>query len=214
VKLRTFALQSKLRLTALAIKLRVALGEFVFAITTANNFSASDTPSKQPRKDRAETLSLADQTTVVPNKRPNDTVNITDGGEGPYFAEDYVTGAPLSQTYTLVGGFNWVLTKILQDLPVVTDQLVKALPSKSILDGVNATDDVNGAATGDDQIVQYFKVTSNLASASDGTLARAVSKILSDIGAATDAGSLRMQNYTVDGTYFAEDYVGTSAAFS
>ena len=214
MRLRTFALQSKLRLTALATKLRVALGEFVFAITSADSFAASDTPSKQPRKDRTEILSFTDQTAVVPNKRSNDTVNITDGGEGAYFGEDYVTGAPLSQTYTLVGGFSWALTKILQDLPVVTDQLVKSLPSKSILDGVNVTDDVNGAATGDDQIVQYFKVTSNLASASDGTLTRAVSKILADIGAATDVGSLRMQNYTVDGTYFAEDYVGTSAAFS
>lgn len=214
MRLRTFALRSKLQLTALATKLRVALGEFVFALTHADIFTASDTPSKQPRKSRIEDLRFTDQMTFVPNKRPNDTVSITDGGEAPYFAEDYVTGAPLSQTYTLVGGFNWSFTKVVQDLSVVTDQLVKSLPSKSILDGVNVTDDVNGAATGDDQIVQYFKVTSNLAAASDGTLARAVGKVLSDIGAVTDSGLLRVQNYTVDGTYFAEDYVGSSAAFS
>lgn len=214
MKLRTIALRSKLQLTALATKLRVALGEFVFSIGAADIFSASDTPSKQPRKSRVENLTLADQMTFVPNKRPDDSVNITDGGEGAYFGEDYITGAPLSQTYTLVGGFSWVFTKVAQDLFSVADQLVKSLPNKSFSDGINVTDDVNGAATGDDQIVQYFKVTSNLAAVSDGVLARAISKVLSDAGAVTDAGAIRMQNYTVDGTYFAEDYVGTSAVFS
>lgn len=213
MKLRTIALRSKLRLTILATKMRVAVGEFIAAALYIDTMSASDAVSKQPRKDRQENLSFTDQMTFVPNKRLSETVGATDG-DNPYFAEDYVTGAPLAQTYTLIGGFFWFMTKVLRETPAVSDQIAKTLPSKVFTETVNATDDVNGAAAGDDQIFQFFKVTTNLAAVSDGVLARAVSKVLSDTGAATDAGSLRMQNYTVDMTYFAEDYVGTSSVFS
>ena len=213
MKLRTIALQSKLRLITLATKMRVAVGEFIAAALFANNASVSDAPSKQPRKSRIESLTLTDQMVFIPNKRPSENVGATDG-DNPYFAEDYVTGAPSAQNYTIAGGFFWFMTKLLQDASAVSDQVAKTLPSKVFTETVNATDDVNGAAAGDDQIFQYFKVTTNLAAVSDGVIARAVSKTLSDGGAATDDGSLRMQNYTVDMTYFAEDYVGTSSVFS
>ena len=214
MKLKTVVLQSKLRLTALATRMRVVVGDFLSALLPVDNFSVSDASSKQPRKNKTENLAFTDQMTYVPNKRINEGVVFTDS-DTAYFAQDYVVGAPTAQTYSASGGnFSWFMSKVLTETPVLTELIVKALPNKVFTETVNVTDDVNGAATGDDQIVQYFKITSNLAAVSDGVLARAISKVLSDAGAVTDAGAIRMQNYTVDGTYFAEDYVGTSAVFS
>lgn len=214
MKLRTIALQSKLRLVALATKLRVAIGDFITAVLPTDTTVASDAISKQAGKNKLDGLLFTDTMVFIPTKRPSETVNITDDGI-VYFAEDYVTGAPTAQTYTLsTQQFFWTLTKLLQDAPTLSDQIAKTLPTKVLAETVNATDDVNGAAAGDDQIVQYFKVTTDLTYVSDGTVTRAVTKAAADTSAATDDGSIRIQNYTVDMTYFAEDYVGSSSVFS
>ena len=99
-------------------------------------------------------------------------------------------------------------------------------------DTVFATDDVDGAASIlDDQEMQFFKNTTNLASTSD-SLYRLVAFSRSftetpnatDLAALTygttfletpsftDAGSLRSQGYC-DFTFFAEDFVGASRTF-
>jgi hypothetical protein len=41
-----------------------------------------------------------------------------------------------------------------------------------------------------------------------------MAKILADVPLATSSGSLYSQGYTVDMSYFDEDYVGESRAFS
>jgi len=99
-------------------------------------------------------------------------------------------------------------------------------------DTVFATDDVDGAASIlDDQEMQFFKNTTNLASFTD-SFARIVAfsrnfteaPSITDLAALTygttfletpsftDAGSLRSQGYC-DFTFFAEDFVGASRTF-
>jgi hypothetical protein len=214
VKLRTIVLQSKLRLATLATKLRVAIGDFISAVLPADTTVVSDAISKQTGKNKLDGLLFTDTMVFIPTKRPSETVTITDT-TAAYFAEDYVTGAPTAQTYTLgTPQFFWTLTKLLQDTPTVSDQITKTLPTKVLAETVNATDDVNGAAAGDDQIMQYFKVTTNIASVSDGTITRSISSTKSDSARAASAGSLSIQDYTVDMSYFLEDYVGTGRSWS
>ncbi len=270
MKLRTIALQSKLRLVQLAIRMRVVAGEFIAAVLPVNIVTTIELVAKRFGRARSDTAQFTDKAVVVPNKRPSDAVGITDGGEGAYFAQDYVTGAPSAQTYTLVGGFVWNLSKPVAESPRVTDRVAKALPSKSFNEANYATDDVNGAAAGDDQIMRYFKVTTDLnlvsdtlnskrvgkalsetprvsdviakalpskvftestvvtdarinrvrkiianaTSATDAISNRNVQKVLLEAPRAASSGALRSQNYTVDMSYFAEDYVGASRVFS
>lgn len=270
MKLRTIALQSKLRLTTLATRMRVVVGEFISAVLGLDSISTSDAVNKQARLPKTESISTTDQAVVVPNKRRSETVKISDTG-AQYFAGDYVTGAPLSQTYTVSGGmFSWRMSKVLSEAPSITDSIVKTLPHKIFTETVNVTDDVNGAAAGDDQTFQYFKLTTNLVSLSDAINSKRIGKSVSESPRVTDviskalpskvfnnststtdirvvryskrvseacgvadtinsrrvgkvvaetpvvssSGLLRAQNYTVNMTYFAEDYVGSSRAFS
>ena len=83
---------------------------------------------------------------------------------------------------------------------------------KFLTSTATATDDLDGeATTEDDQEIQFFKVLNHTTSAAD-TKTLTVSLAKADTTNASDAGSLRSQNYC-DFTYFAEDYVGQSRTF-
>jgi hypothetical protein len=83
---------------------------------------------------------------------------------------------------------------------------------KFLTSTATATDDLDGeATTEDDQEIQFFKVLNHTTSAAD-TKTLTVDLAKADTTNASDAGSLRSQNYC-DFTYFAEDYVGQSRTF-
>ena len=118
------------------------------------------------------------------------------------------------------------------DAPVATDAITSRSFTKLLTDIVDSTDDIDGAAsTQDDQELQFAKVTTNIASLTDvlflaTTFNRAYTdafgvtdgdvlnfgKRPSETTSMTDAGSLRNQGYA-DFTYFQEDYVGASRTF-
>ena len=118
------------------------------------------------------------------------------------------------------------------DAPVATDAITSRSFTKLLTDIVDSTDDIDGAAsTQDDQELQFAKVTTNIASLTDvlflaTTFNRAhadafgvtdgdvlnFGKRPSETTSMTDAGSLRNQGYA-DFTYFQGDYVGASRTF-
>ena len=140
-------------------------------------------------------------------------------------------------------------SKVLSESPSVTDTEVLDF-YKNLSDGVGAadtfslvhsvvhsdtvfaTDDVDGAASIlDDQEMQFFKNTTNLAAFTDSfartvafsrnfaenpsftdTIASIYGTTFLETPSLTDAGSLRSQGYC-DFTFFAEDFVGASRTF-
>jgi hypothetical protein len=202
----------KLRTTALAKRMVVAVGEFIAAIVRSDTAAATDLFSKRPRKNVSENAGFTDDIFYIPTKVITSLGAFFDGGDPPYFLQDYVVGGPDNQTYTLVGGFTKDITKLLQELPRAQETVAKTF-ARSINDGMFVTDDVNGAAAGDDQVTQYFKVLTEPAHIND-VAAKNLSRALIDICNTTSAGSLSIQDYTVDMTYFLEDYVGTGRSWS
>jgi len=83
---------------------------------------------------------------------------------------------------------------------------------KSLSDSVGVTDDVDGEASVlDDQEMQFFKSTSNVANVTESHV-KLAQKVASDSASTSDSGSYRGQGYCAF-DYFAEDYVGFSGTF-
>lgn len=123
---------------------------------------------------------------------------------------------PIKQPSDTVGGVSdstpiFDITKGIFDVPHLTDVISFDI-SYTLTDSVRATDDVNGAAVGDESQLQVFKVYSDSSSASDSH-ALTTTKGLTDTGSIADSGLFRAQNYTSDMSYFAGDYVGQSQSF-
>lgn len=214
MKLKVNVAYIKLKVSALAMRMTVAVGEFIAAIVRSDTVGITDLFAKRPSKVKTDAASVSDTFIRFPTKNLSSGGALYEGGDPPYFLEDYVEGGPDNQTYTLVGGFNKQVLKVLREFPAVSDVVAKSLPAKNINETVNVTDDVNGAAAGDDQIMQYFKVTTNVAGVSDGDVSLSTSRGLSDSAVAISAGSLSIQDYTVDMSYFLEDYVGVGRSWS
>lgn len=261
MKLRTIALRSKLRLTALTTKLRVVVGEFISAVILLETVSILEALTRTFGKTKQDVVNITDHVDKVPRKNVSDLVAITDGGNAPYFAEDYVTGAPNAQTYTLVGGFYWTLSKVRQDAMSVFDDATGKYLGKNLSDNVTVAERISGVSpldesvnetpaitdsrvnsfskpisdttgivdskvfnfskrisdtprVGDVRTNRFSKPVSDAASITDSVNYRNVSKVVSEVSTVSSSGSLRSQGYTVDMSYFAEDYVGSSRAFS
>jgi len=120
-------------------------------------------------------------------------------------------GKGLFDTATLSDGTAFSFGKLLTDTPFVSDAQARTF-GKFLTSTATATDDLDGeATTEDDQEIQFFKVLNHTTSAAD-TKTLTVDLAKADTTNASDAGSLRSQNYC-DFTYFAEDYVGQSRTF-
>ena len=213
MKLKVNVPYIKLRVSALAKRMVVAVGDFIAAIVQSDTIRVTELFSKRPTKVRTETITVTESFIRLPRKNVGSGVALFEGGDPPYFLEDYVEGGPGNQTYTLVGGFTKQVAKVLNDTPRVADAVSKTLPAKNLTENVNATDDVNGAAAGDDQIMQYFKVTTDVTGVTDIAALRSA-KTFADSFNTTSAGSLSIQDYTIDMSYFLEDYVGTGRSWS
>ena len=95
----------------------------------------------------------------------------------------------------------------------VNDVFAKSMGfSRSFSDTAFATDDVDGAASAqDDQEMHFSKVTSDISHVSESAV-KLTSKTLTDSGVMSDSGTFRGQGYC-DFDYFADDYVGFSGTF-
>tara|TARA_E500000081_G_scaffold134025_1_gene146122 strand:- start:164 stop:820 length:657 start_codon:yes stop_codon:yes gene_type:complete len=124
----------------------------------------------------------------------------------------------------------FAVAKALSDAPRATDLMARSFSRPGVTDAatvsdtasnhlnshafdtVTATDDVDGAASiQDDQEVQFFKTRTDVASVTDVFVRfLTIIRALSDTASVTDTGLLRSQGYTTDFSYFLEDYVGVS----
>lgn len=260
MKLKATALRSKLKLTRLAIRLKVVVGDFIAALVPTDSAFISDLLSNLVGKNKQDSVAVSDVVAHTPNKRTSEVVSITDGGGAPYFAEDYVTGAPSAQTYTLVGGFYWAIYKTVLEAPKLTDLSSKVF-TKVLAETVTVAEHISGvspldesvnespavtdsrvttfnkrrtetAGTTDSKVLQFgkrvsetprvvdakvsslYRAVGDAAGVTDGVVYRSVSKVVSEAPTVSSSGSLYSQGYTVDMSYFAEDYVGSSRAFS
>lgn len=107
-----------------------------------------------------------------------------------------------------------IVKPALADTVAASEQIVISFASAQLFaEAVSATDDLDGAATAeDDQEMQFTKTRSDTAAALD-SFTRNVARPLADTLSITDTGLLLSQNFA-DITYFAEDFVGASRTFT
>lgn len=154
----------------------------------ADNFSALEQISLGIDKPLTDSYAVTDSTSLTPVKGPQDTVSgVTDAD--PIFD----------------------ITKGIIEIPMLTEEVSFDI-DYTITDAFGVTDDLNGAALGDESNLIVFKVLSNNSQASEA-IALTPGKGLADSANTSDAGLLRAQDYTIGMTYFAEDYVGQSQSF-
>jgi hypothetical protein len=210
-RLATATLGVRLRTVALSKRLVVAVGDFLEFLIFTDAASTADALSRATNKPLSDSVAASESIGVVPNKGLFDGVATFDGEL--YFDEDYVVGAPLAPTYTLGAQIAFAVSKPISD-PVSTADAKTISFQRSFSESTNVTDDVNGALSEDDQLIEFFKSLENQAALLDADRSYIMSKILAEIPAAASSGTLYSQGYTVDMSYFAEDYVGESRAFS
>lgn len=210
-KLRVAASAKKLSIIYSPIKLAIALGRYISFIAKTDLARAVDSIVKSLRKTNNEVVTVDDSVVIIPNKRVNEIVGLYD--DQLYFAEDYVVGAPNFQTYTLRSQVHKTVYKPKNETLTLTDTKQFAI-TKSFAEQIGVTDDINGVLANDDQIIEFFKPMQDQILVSDADVKRYAGKYLPDTISVTSSGSLSTQSYTVDMTYFAEDYVGESRTFS
>ncbi len=229
-RLRTSVAAISLHTAVVSKQLSVEIGRFLILLKKADEFFAAENSVISFDKILSDLGFVSEQASFKFTKAFAHRSVFSDGEQ--YFAEDYVDGAPLAQTYTEPSQVFKAVGKPLNNTSSAVDDAPIKNFEKIITHGVGATDDVNGVLPGDDKTIAFFKsldqsahaaeefvrrVTyfrdfSNSYSASD-TDTLLVGKIAQDAAQTSDAGSLRMQSYTEDMTYFAEDYVGITQTF-
>jgi len=201
----------RLGLVVLSKRLAVAVGLFLWFIKPSDNLTASDSRSYIFRRRLVETVSVLEVRLLQYSKVANDRASFSDGE--PYFAEDYVVGAPLAQTYTEPLQVVKVIRKPLVESPALVDTDAKVF-SKVISHSVFSTDDLNGVVPGDDQTLAVFKSLNNGIQAAETFVFKMIYRpSFTETPNLTSTGYLRSQGYTVDMSYFEEDYVGASRTF-
>ena len=210
-RLATATLGIRLRTVALSKRLAVAVGDFIEFLVFTDTASTTDALSRATSKPLSDSATASESIGIVPNKGLLDGVATFD--DQLYFDADYVVGGPSAQTYTLGTQVVFEVSKPISD-PVSTADAKAISFQRSFSESTNVPDDVNEALSEDDQLIEFFKSLENQAALVDADRSYIMSKILAEIPAAASSGTLYSQGYTVDMSYFAEDYVGESRAFS
>ena len=195
-------------------------------------------------KGLSETIGVAEANIISYEKPLADTAAVTEVVSKAFpkafadsfsVAEDAASlglGKIFSETPSMTDVLRPSVGKGLNETPALTDAITARALTKALANSVDATDDVDGAASIlDDQEMQFVKNTTNIATITEviaiaTTFNRAFAdsfgvtdgdvldfgKRPSDTTSMTDAGSLRSQGYC-DFTYFQEAYVGASRTF-
>ena len=229
-RLRTAVLSMSLHTAVLSKQLSVEVGRFIIFLQKADEFFAGEDLTISFSKVLEDLGFVSEETSFRYTKAFNHRSVFSDGEQ--YFAEDYVEGAPLNQTYTEpLQVFKRISKPLTNDGAASDDPPIRYF-EKVLGHGIGATDDVNGVLPGDDKTIAFFKSLDQSFQAAEDFVRRVsyfrdfsddfsasdtdtllVGKIAQDSAQTSSAGSLRMQSYTEDMTYFAEDYVGTTRTF-
>jgi hypothetical protein len=202
----------QLALGNVGLKLSVAVGLFIKFVRLNDQSVADD---QQIAKDTTrvitpDTFKALDSPVKLTNKSLAHGAGLDDGS--PYFAEDYIVGAPDLQNYTFDSQIFFNVTKPFSEQIIVASAPLLIF-NKTIFDNVDVNDEVDGSVSGADVELEFFKSTDNTPKFFDQQNIF-VGSVLANTANLADTGFLRSQNYTVDMSYFAEDYVGESRAFS
>ncbi len=198
----------------------------------------------QFNKTLSDAAAITDDDVISFGKVPTDDVGLTDPliktfaqqlADNILAVEDgaaFGVSKPLSESPSVTDSPVPLFGKGLSEAAAFTDEVNTRALTKALANSVNATDDVDGEASIlDDQEMQFFKNTTNVATVAEIiAIVTAYSRTFSDSFGVTDgdvlnfgkrpldtipitdAGSLRSQGYC-DFTYFEGDYVGASRTF-
>lgn len=204
--------QLQLALGAIGVKLSVAVGFFIKFVGLNDQAIADDQQIAKgtTRVITPDVFSATDFPIKLTNKGLAHGAGLDDGS--PYFAEDYIVGAPDTQDYTFDSQIFFSVSKPLSNQIIVASAPIYAF-SKVFFDNIDVNDEVDGSVSVADVELEFFKSTDNTPRFADQQ-AIFVGSVLSNSSSASDIGFLRSQNYTVDMSYFAEDYVGESRTLS
>jgi len=172
----------------------------------ADSASTTDTTSFSIDKNIADTQAVTDLAALNVTRPVTDTASMTDSSTLA------VTKGPQDTATATDGDPVFAVAKGISDISVVSELFTVDL-TKVLSDSVGATDDVNGAAAGDESKLRVFKVITENGSVAESHVL-SPTKGLSDSASTADAGSIRAQNYVDNPLYFAEDYVGQSQSFT
>jgi hypothetical protein len=185
----------------------VTSGLFLKILELADSFSVSETLSKAFSRPTSDSSTVSDDHVKETGKNVSDSVSVTEAQTADFGKKTTDSATTSDDIDTIDVG------KVLSDTTVTTDEQQFAI-TKLLADSVFVTDDVDGEASIlDDQEMHFFKVKSDSGFASDQEV-KLAGKVTGDSASGADSGSLISQGYTVDNTYFAEDYVGDSRTFT
>lgn len=226
-QLRVAILSTTIVVAVVSKKLTVDVGRFLLFKKFIDIVDLVDGKTIHLRKVISDSSSLSESYVSKLGKNLRNIGGLSDGE--PYFLEDYVVD---TVSYTDPIQVVKKLGKVVSDAGALSDDQPTKYFSKAIAHGIGATDDVNGVLPGDEQIIAFFKSLDQSFQAAEEfvrkvsyhrsyedsyvvseTTALRTGKITTDLATCSSAGYLRMQSYTEDMTYFAEDYIGTARTF-
>lgn len=181
-------------------------GFFVKIIDLFHSASISESLAKLFGKSLSDTSAVTDDQAIAVSKRFSETPETSDRlfVDASKFLEDDPTTVD-----SIVIEYSKPLSEALG-----ANEFSRVSLAKVLSDSANVTDDLDGqTTTEDDQEISFFKVLKNHSIINESDI-KSIAKVLSESPSMEDSGSLFAQNYTVDTTYFAEDYVGESRAFT
>lgn len=192
--------------TASALTAQYVKGIFFKFKEFTDTASTTDTTSFDIDKNIADTQAVADLAALNVTRPVTDTASMTDSStlaviKGPQDTATATDGDPV-----------FAVGKGISDISVVSELFTVDL-TKVLSDSVDATDDVNGAAAGDESKLRVFKVITENGSVAESHVL-SPTKGLSDSASTSESGLVFAQDYVDNPQYFASDYVGQSQSFT
>ena len=154
-----------------------------------DQFNVSESDVIEFGKNTQDILNFSDifDRTIQFFREPTDSLNITDPLQSSF-------GKPFQHTTQLSD-----------------TAFVEMLFTVGLTDQLNVTDDINGAAIDDDQLVTFFKVSTEQINFSDQLdLVLLFDRTPTDQANISTTGLIVSQNYINGADYFSQDYVGVS----
>jgi hypothetical protein len=185
-------------------------------------------------REAVDQTNISESDVVDFNKNVSDQVNVTDDINGAAVDDDQVASffKNTGDQFNLVDSFDRTVqfSRDFTDILNITDPLqivfskdfldttqvsdtafVEMFFSVGLTDGLNVTDDINGAAVDDDQVVTLFKVSTEQVNLSDELYVTLLfERTPLDQISISNSGTILNQNYINGPDYFLEDYVGVS----
>lgn len=141
------------------------------------------------------------------NKVHQDQLNLTDSfNSETAFIRNYL------DSYSVSDNKEFLFLKSSNEIVGFEDIFTKIFDrNRSFFDEVSATDDINGTAVDDDQIITFFTSKADFTNIGEYiSFENSFIRQLVETAAVSSSGTILLQSYTDGPGYFLEDYVGVS----